>query len=247
MCLMEPAQILPLPFLCLCAEWNWEKSLTVNITAPKCYDHKPQFPMLYDSKFSRLFSHHSIVISPFFLLPSFCLDNTPQFKTKVTCNKRHGLFCAFLSLVFQGILKKKAKIAKNICPPFSPNTTSLSPSWSVFTLSLIKWVWGDIRYHLDSVPALNLQTYLFSHPSFPPYFLWMGEVSFLQWASHLHSSWRSISVFSRFLLHWWSHLFCIFKPAFFFFLLVGGKPAFKKIFIYLAGAGLSFGIRDPHW
>lgn len=112
MCLMEPAQILPLPFLCLCAEWNWEKSLTVNITAPKCYDHKPQFPMLYDSKFSRLFSHHSIVISPFFLLPSFCLDNTPQFKTKVTCNKRHGLFCAFLSLVFQGILKKKSKNSK---------------------------------------------------------------------------------------------------------------------------------------
>lgn len=138
--------------------------------------------MLYDSKFRRLFPHHSIVISPFFFLSSFCLDNTPQFKTKVTC------FSGFL-----GYLKKKAKIAKSIFPLFSPNITFLFPSWSVFTLSLIKWVWGAIRYHFDSVPALNLQTYLVSHPSFPPYFLWMGEVSFLQWASYLHFYWRSIS------------------------------------------------------
>ena len=101
MCLMEPKLCLDHSYVSVLSGAG-KNHQTVNIIATKCYDHQPQFPMLYDSKFSRHFSHYSTVISPFFFLSSFCLDNTPQFKTKVTC------FSGFL-----GYLKKIKKKRKN--------------------------------------------------------------------------------------------------------------------------------------
>ena len=69
MCLMEPKLCLDHSYVSVLSGAG-KNHQTVNIIATKCYDHQPQFPMLYDSKFSRHFSHYSTVISPFFFLSS---------------------------------------------------------------------------------------------------------------------------------------------------------------------------------